>query len=156
MLGHGSHLIDTARFLAGSEIVSVKAQLAERAGAHCWFVAIEFADGAIGHLDLTMSVQMDWHEGFHVYGEKGSVVARSFQPWYRRATEVECFSARDRQYHRPLGEDAHFWRRQVEGFADTILTGAPQLGAGVEDGLAAMRVMDAIERSVETGETVAA
>ena len=101
-----------------------------------------------------MSVQMDWHEGFHLYGERGSVVAKSFLPWYHRSSEVECFSARDRQYHRPLGEDAHFWRRQIEGFADSILTGAPQLGADVDDGLAAMRVMDAIERSVETGETV--
>lgn len=154
MIGHGSHLIDTARFLAGREIVRVTADLAERAGAYCWFVAVEFADGAIGHLDLTLSVQMDWHEGFHVYGERGSVVARSFLPWHHRSSEVECFSARDRQYHRPLGEDAHFWRRQIEGFADSILTGAPQHGADVDDGLAAMRVIDAIERSVETGERV--
>jgi predicted dehydrogenase len=155
MIGHGSHLIDTARFLAGRELVSVRAQLAERAGAYCWFVAVEFADGSIGHLDLTVSVQMDWHEGFHIYGERGSVVARSFQPWYLRAAEVECFSAKDRRYHRPLGEDAHFWRRQVEGFAETILSGTPQLGADVDDGIAAMRVMDAIERSVQTGEAVA-
>jgi predicted dehydrogenase len=98
---------------------------------------------------------MDWHEGFQIYGDHGSVVAKSFQPWYLRASEVECFSAKDREYHRPLGEDAHFWRRQVEGFADTVLAGAPQLGADVDDGLAAMRVIDAIERSVETGETVA-
>src|SRR3954469_6438125 len=70
LIGHGSHLIDTARFLAGSEIASVRAQLAERAGAHCWFVAVEFADGSLGHLDLTTSVQMDWHEGFQIYGEK--------------------------------------------------------------------------------------
>jgi predicted dehydrogenase len=155
LIGHGSHLIDTARFLAGTEIASVRAQLAERAGAHCWFVAVEFADGSLGHLDLTMSVRMDWHEGFQIYGEHGSVVARSFLPWYLRASEVECFSARDREYHRPLGADAHFWRRQVEGFADTILTGALQVGADVDDGLAAMRVMDAIERSVQTGEAVA-
>jgi predicted dehydrogenase len=154
MLGHGSHLIDTARFLAGSEIAAVRAQLAERAGAYCWFVAIEFADGAIGHLDLTIAIPGDWHEGFQIYGEKGSVVARSFQPWHLRATEVECFSAADRQYHRPLGEDAHFWRRQVEGFADTILDGAEQVGADVDDGLAGMRIMDAIERSVETGERI--
>lgn len=154
MIGHGSHLIDTARFLAGREIATVKADLVERGGAHCWFVGVEFADGSIGHLDLTMSVQMDWHEGFQIYGERGSVVAKSFLPWYRRASEVECFSARDRQYHRPLGEDAHFWRRQVEGFADSIFAGAPQVGANVADGLAAMCVIDAIERSVETGETV--
>ena len=62
---------------------------------------------------------MDWHEGFQIYGEHGSVVAKSFLPWYHRSSEVECFSARDGQYHRPLGEDAHFWRRQVEGFADS-------------------------------------
>jgi predicted dehydrogenase len=155
MLGHGSHLIDTARFLADREIAAVRADLAERAGAYCWFVAAEFAGGAIGHLDLTLSVQMDWHEGFQIYGERGSVVGRSWQPWYKRAAEVECFSAADRQYHRPLGEDAHFWRRQLEGFADAILAGAPQLGADVDDGLAAMRVMDAIERSAQTGERVA-
>lgn len=153
MIGHGSHLVDTARFLAG-EITAVRADLVERGGAYCWFVGVEFAGGAIGHLDLTMSVQMDWHEGFHIYGECGSVVGRSFLPWYHRSSEVECFSAKDRQYHRPLGEDAHSWRRQIEGFADSILTGAPQLGADVDDGLAAMRVMDAVERSVETGERV--
>jgi predicted dehydrogenase len=154
MLSHGSHLIDTAHFLVGQEITTVQANLVERAGVLCWFVGVGFADGSIGHLDLTMSVQMDWHEGFHVYGENGSVVARSFQPWYRRSSEVECFSSRDRQYHRPLGEDSDFWRRQVEGFADTILTGAPQIGADVDDGLAVMRVMDAIERAVETGKAV--
>ena len=91
---------------------------------------------------------------FQIYGENGSVLAKSFLPWYHRASEVECFSTRDGQYHRPLGEDADFWRRQVEGFADTILDGSPQLGANVDDGLAAMRVMDAIEQSARTGEVV--
>ena len=155
LIGHGSHLVDTARFLAGQDIVTVDAKLAERGGAQCWFAGVEFADGSLGHLDLTIPIHMDWHEGFHVYGERGSVVGRSFQPWYRRASEVECFSAKDRRYHRPLGADADFWRRQVEGFADAVLTRAPQAGAGVDDGLAAMRVLDAIERSVQTGGAVA-
>ena len=155
LIGHGSHLVDTARFVAGQEIVTVQASLAERGGAHCWFVAVEFADGSIGHLDLTIPVRMDWHEGFHVYGERGSVVARSFQPWYRRASEVECFSAEDRQYHRPLGEDADFWRRQVEGFAGAVLGENSQVGASVDDGLAAMLVIEAIERSVQARRAVA-
>jgi predicted dehydrogenase len=150
MRGHGSHLIDTARFLAG-DITRVSARLVERAGMLCWFVACDFADGSAGHLDLTMGVRMDWHEGFQLYGEHGSVIGRSFQPWYLRATEVECFSAADRQYHRPLGEDGHFFRRQVEGFARTILDGEPQQGATAADGLAALRVIEAIERSVELG-----
>ncbi len=154
MLGHGSHLVDTARFLNG-DLVRVHARLVERAGSFCWFVAADFADGSAGHLDLTIGVRMDWHEGFQVYGTQGSVVGRTFLPWYLRASEVEGFSARDRRYHRPLGEDAQFWRRQVEGFADTVLLGAPQAGATVDDGLAALRVIDAIERSVEHGEAVA-
>jgi predicted dehydrogenase len=154
LLGHASHLVDLALFLCG-EIVGVRAQLAEKFGAFSWFVSAQFADGAIGHLDLTVPVRMDWHEGFHVYGEHGSVVARSFQPWYLRSSEVECFSDRDRSYHRPLGADGHMFRRQLEGFAETILDGAPQAGAGAEDGLATARVLTAIERSLTTGATVA-
>ncbi len=154
MLGHGSHLIDLALWLAG-DIVSVSAQLVRRGDLSSWFVACEFASGAAGHLDLTMGVQMDWHEGLQLYGEHGSVVAKSFQPWYFRAAEVECFSERDRAYHRPLGEDGHFFRRQVEGFARTVLDGVPQEGADARAGLAALQVMDAIERSVATGAPVA-
>jgi predicted dehydrogenase len=153
MLGHGSHLVDTARFLAG-DIVRVSARLVEKAGILCWFVACDFASGATGHLDLTMSVRMDWYEGFAIYGEGGSVLGRTFQPWYLRASEVECFSAADRAYHRPLGEDADFFRRQVEGFARAVLDGTPVEGATAADGLAALEVMEAIEQSVATGAPV--
>lgn len=150
LLGHASHLVDTARFLGG-EIVRVQARLVEKFGAYCWFVAAEFADGSVGHLDLTMSVRMDWHEGFQVYGEHGSVIGKTFNPWYLRSSEVECFSVRDGQYHHVLGADAHVYKRQIEGFAETILHGVPQHGAGIEDGVAAIRTLVAISRSVETG-----
>ncbi len=40
---------------------------------------------------------------------------------------------------------------QIEGFADTILHGAPQRGATVEDGTAAVGALVAISRSVEAG-----
>jgi predicted dehydrogenase len=153
LLGHASHLVDLARFLCG-DIVSLRAQLAEKYGAFSWFVSTQFADGSIGHLDLTMAVRMDWFEGFHVYGEHGSVVAKAFQPWYLRSAEVACFADRDRSYHRPLGEDGHAFRRQIEGFAETILDGAPQAGANARDGLEAIRVLVAIRRSLDTGETV--
>ena len=151
--GHGSHLVDTARFLGG-DIQRVHGRLVEKAGVMTWFVACDFASGAVGHLDLTVAVRMDWHEGFQVYGSDGSVVAKTPLPWYLRASEVECFSARDRQYRRPLGEDGHFWRRQVEGFAETVLVGAAQQGADVTDGLAVMQTLEAIERSVDLGEPV--
>src|SRR6185436_10611111 len=56
ILTHASHLVDTARWLGG-EIVSVRARLAERFGAFCWYVDVEFASGALGHLDLTVAVR---------------------------------------------------------------------------------------------------
>ncbi len=149
MLTHGSHLIDTARFLGG-EIVMVQARLAEKFGAHCWFVSADFADGSVGHLDLTVAVRMDWHEGFQIYGEKGSIVGKTYLPWYLKSSDVECFATETGQYHRLLGADAHFYRRQVEAFARCIVQGTvpnPHVG----DGVAAMRIMAAINRSVETG-----
>jgi predicted dehydrogenase len=150
LLTHGSHLVDTARFLGGP-FTRLQARFIERSGSYCWFVAVEFADGSLGHLDLIVPLQGDFEEGFQVFGERGSVTGRSFLPWYHKASQVECFSSDDRQYHRVLGEDAYSYKRQIEGFADTILHGLAQHGATVEDGVAAMRALVAIARSTESG-----
>jgi predicted dehydrogenase len=153
MLAHGSHLVDTARFLCG-EITEVQARLSERFGAYCWFVETGFANGTLGHLDLTVAVRMDWHEGFQLYGENGSVVATTYNPWYFRSSDVEIFSEKDATYRRPLGADGHFFRRQLEGFADSVLTGAALRGADIEDGLASVRAMAAIAESVRSGRAI--
>ena len=153
LLGHGSHLIDTARFLGG-EIVAIRARMVEKFDAYCWLCEVEFANGALGQLDLTIAVRMDWHEGFQIYGQYGSVIGKTYNPWYFKASDVECFSERDGQYHRLLGADAHFYRLQIEGFADTILDGAPQVGASAADGEAAIRGLVALARSVESGDWV--
>jgi predicted dehydrogenase len=96
---------------------------------------------------------MDWHEGFQVYGEFGSVLGKVFNPWYLRSSEVECFSVKDGQYRRVLGQDAGVYRLQLEGFADAVLKGNPVQG-DVGEGIAAMQAMVAIAHSVETGEWV--
>lgn len=153
LLGHGSHLVDTARYLGG-EIVAVRARVAHRFGAWSWFVDTEFASGALGHLDLTVAVRMDWHEGFQVYGQYGSVVGKTYNPWYFKASDVECFSERDGASRRVLGADAHVYRLQLEAFADTVLAGAPTRAALAVDGLAAVRAMVAIAQSVAAGDWV--
>jgi predicted dehydrogenase len=153
MLAHGSHLVDTARYFGG-EIVAVTARLAERFGAYCWFVDVEFGNGALGHLDLTVAVRMDWHEGFQIYGQNGSVIGKTFNPWYYRTSEVEIFHESTGETTRTLGADGHFYRRQLEGFADTILNGAKMRGADIDDGIASVRAMLAIARSVESGKRV--
>ena len=153
MLAHGSHLVDTARFLCG-EITEVSARLSEKFGAYCWFVETSFASGALGHLDLTVAVRMDWHEGFTLYGEHGSILAKTYNPWYYKSSDVEIFREADATTHRVLGADGHFFRRQLEGFADAVLNGAPQRGADIEDGLASVRAMAAIAESVRSGKSV--
>ena len=153
MLAHGSHLVDTARYFGG-DIVAVTAKLSDAKGAYCWFVDVEFANGCLGHLDLTVAVRMDWHEGFQIYGQNGSVIGKTYNPWYYKSSDVEIFREKEGGTFRPLGEDGHFYRRQLEGFADTILNGVPMIGADIEDGIASVRGMIAIARSVETGRTV--
>jgi len=153
MLAHGSHLVDTARFLAGP-ILAVDARKADRGGMRCWFVDVEFESGALGHLDLTVAVRMDWHEGFQCYGEGGSIVARTFNPWYYKTSEVDIFHESDGTTRRVLGADGHFYRRQLEGFADAALTGRGTGGADLEDGIASVRAMVAIATSVREGRPV--
>jgi predicted dehydrogenase len=154
MLAHGSHLVDLARHLGGP-IRAVDARLVERFGAYCWFVALEFENGAAGHLDLTVAVRMDWHEGFEIYGQNGSVTAKTYNPWYYKSSDVEIFHEADATTTRVLGADGHFYRRQLEGFAETVLNGAPLQGAGIHDGQASTRAMVAIASSARSRKAVA-
>ena len=153
MLAHGSHLLDTARFFCGP-IEAVRARLLQRFGAYCWFIETEFASGALGHLDLTIGLRGDWHEGLTLYGEDGSVSAKTMNPWYYTSSHVEIFDERTARYARPLGADGHFYRRQLEAFAATILDGAPMTGADAADGVASVRGMVAVAQSLREGRKV--
>lgn len=153
MLTHGSHLVDSARFLAG-EIESVSAKLVEKFDSYCWFVSVDFRGGHVGHLDLTVPLRGDFQEGFQIYGEFGCVYGKIPLPWFHKSGDVECFSVKDRQFRRVLGEDAYTYKLQLESFADAILHGVPQAGATVDDGAAAMRAMVAIARAVESHRAV--
>lgn len=153
MLTHGSHLLDSARFFGGP-IRSVRARFLEKFDAYCWFISVAYESGALGHLDLTIAVRGDFEEGFQIYGEHGSVKGAVFLPWFHKAAHVECFSTKDRQFHRPLGEDAFTYKIQVEAFAESVLHQAPNQGATMEDGVAAMRAMIAVARSAENNTEV--
>jgi predicted dehydrogenase len=97
---------------------------------------------------------MEWHEGFQIYGENGSVLGKTHNPWLYKTSDVEIFHEATGLTSRVLGADGHFYRRQTEGFADAILNGAPMAGAGIDDGVACVRAMAAIARSVRTRKPV--
>jgi predicted dehydrogenase len=153
MLAHGCHLLDVARYFGGG-ITEVDARLRQRFGAYCWFIDVAFGNGAIGHLDLTVAVRMDWHEGFQIYGEKGSIIGKTYNPWYYKSSDVDIFRESTGETTRVLGADGHFYRRQLEGFADVILNSAPMIGANIDDGIASVRGMVAAAQSVRSGKPV--
>ena len=97
---------------------------------------------------------MDWHEGFQLYGEHGSVLAKTFNPWLFLSSEVDVFRETTGESSRLLGADAHFYRRQLESFADAVLNGTAIQGASVDDGIASVRAMLAIAESANSGHPV--
>lgn len=153
MMAHGSHLLDTAQFLGGP-ISSLRARLIQKFDAYCWFIDVGFQNGALGHLDLTIKLRGDWHEGFQVYGEHGSVFAKTYNPWYYKSSEVECFLESEQQFYRPLGADGFSYRIQLEHFAEVILHQIPHLGTTIQQGLAITKAMIAIQQSVATQQTI--
>src|SRR6516162_3006777 len=150
LLTHGAHLLDTARFLAGP-LVAVHARHHAHGAMHGWSIQVEFASGALGQLSFISPRRGDFEEGFRVHGTHGSVFGQAPLPWFQRA-RVECF--KDGEYRRLLGEDGFTFKRQIEGFADVILHGAPQLSASLDDGIAAVRALVAVSQSVASGERV--
>lgn len=151
LLTHGAHLVDTARFLVGP-IETVSARHNSYGAMHGWSIDVVFENATLGHLELISPRHGDFEEGFRIHGAHGSVNAKAPLPWFQRAN-VECF--KDGEYRRLLGEDGFTFKRQIEGFADTILRHAPQHGANLEDGIAAVRTMVAISQSVAFGRPVA-
>ena len=153
MLAHGSHLVDTARFLAG-KIISVQAKLVQKTGMYNWFIHTEFASGCNGHLDLTVAIKGDWHEGFHIYGTQGSIFGKIFNPWYHKPGEVLAYSEKSGEYTQVLDNKANTYVLQLEAFADQVLHKKTNRGTDIYQGLESVQAMVAVSRSVESGERV--
>lgn len=152
LLGHASHLFDTARFFMG-DIISVQAQFVNKDEMYSWLIACEFSNGTIGNLNLVVSIAQDWHEGVEILGTEGTVYAKTFNPWEMRSSVVECCERKTSNITTPFVADGDFYRRQLEGFADTILNHAPQKGATAKDGIEAIKAIVATYQSVHSGGT---
>ena len=87
-------------------------------------------------------------------GSYRRVIAKTYNPWLYKTSEVDIFHEATATTTRVLGADGHFYRRQLEGFADAVLGRAPLRGASVEDGIASVRGMVAVAESVRSGRPV--
>lgn len=150
LLGHGSHLFDTALYFMGP-VDSIAARYVHRENVHSWLIDCNFASGAIGTLDLTVAIAQKWHEGCEIYGTGGTVYAKTFNPWEFRSSVVECYDRETDISSTPAAYDGQFYRRELEGFAASILNDAPCTGAAAEDGILVMRALVATYQSVQAG-----
>lgn len=150
ILGHGSHLFDTALYFMGG-IERLSARYVNKGKIHSWLVDCDFACGAIGTLDLTIAIAQQWHEGCEIYGTGGTVFAKIYNPWEFRSADVQCCAKDEDVIMTPCAYDGQFYRRELEGFADSILNGTPCTGADADAGIEVMKAMIATYQSVHEG-----
>ena len=150
LLGHGSHLFDTALYFMGP-IDSIAARYVHREKVHSWLIDCNFTSGAIGTLDLTIAIAQKWHEGCEIYGTGGTVYEKTFNPWEFRSSVVECYDRETDISSTPAAYDGQFYRRELEGFAASILNNEPCSGAVADDGILVMRALVATYESVQSG-----
>lgn len=149
LLGHGSHLFDTALYFMGP-IAEVSARYVHKEKVHSWLIDCNFVSGAIGTLDLTIAIAQHWHEGCEIYGTGGTVYAKTFNPWEFRSSIVECYDKATDTIQTPAAYDGQFYRRELEAFADSILNHKPCAGADAEDGIQVMKALIATYQSVQS------
>jgi predicted dehydrogenase len=152
LVTHGAHLFDTIQYLGG-RVSAVTVRLAEKSGQHSWHGVLEFAAGGLGHFELTVKVNANWSEGYRVYGEHGSVEVETFLPFYYRPSRVRLFSARGECWQTPLGAHSNAYKNQLEAFAAAVVEDLPTNPAAA-DGLAAVRLLEAVERAVHEDKRV--
>lgn len=150
LLGHGSHLFDTALYFMG-DLESVSARYVNKEKMHSWLIDCNFESGAIGTLDLTVAIAQHWHEGCEIYGTGGTIYAKIFNPWEFRSSIVECYDRETDISYTPAAYDGQFYRRELEGFADTILHGKLCEGTTADDGIMIMKALIATYQSVQKG-----
>ncbi|MBU6246017.1 MAG: Gfo/Idh/MocA family oxidoreductase [Actinomycetales bacterium] len=146
---HGAHVLDGLRFLLG-EPIEVCARRASIAGDHSWHGIACLADGGLAGFEITASVHGEWSEGAEICGERGTVRLRTHFPVTLRPSDVEVFDEATSRIERPVFADSNPYRLQLDAFARSIRDGAP-VEPDAADGLAVMRLLRAVGRSVDSG-----
>ena len=152
MLTHGSHLVDSARFLGGRSPQS-------RPGCSS-------ASAPIAGLSVSILPTAVWPSGLdncRARRLRGRLSGLR-REWQRHGQGRVALVPQDQLCGMLLGQGPAvpptvgrrclYLQAQIEGFAKCILQGVPLQGAGIDDGIAAMRAMVAIARSVETGKRI--
>jgi predicted dehydrogenase len=134
-------------------MVAVTAQVARHAGQCSWHGLLEFAHGGRGHFELTCKACGDWFENYIVCGETGSLDVQISLPFFQRPAQARAFDGRTQHWSQPLGGHSNAYANQLDAFARSVLHDEPTNPDAVE-GLAAVRMLEAVEASVSSGKRV--
>jgi predicted dehydrogenase len=147
---HGAHIFDTVRFLLG-DVTSLTAQHRQDDRDHVWQALLKTTAGAVGTLTIAVDVPGLPAEGIEVFGATGTLRVDTHFPFYRRASTVHTY--RDGAVTSPALTDGDAYERQLEAFALAV-RGQATPDPNVRDGLAAVRLIEAMAAAVATGTEV--
>lgn len=160
---HGAHLWDTVRYLLG-EVSALRARRARVGSDLSWQAVVQLDNGGVGTADLTVNSHGEGSEGMSVRCSKGTLEMRTYTPFAHRASEVRVYEDNTGEVARPVLGYANAFERQLRAFAAWAASGGKDqedkvvaswgTAAGAHDGLAAVRLLDAVARSVESGEEI--
>lgn len=149
---HGAHTFDSIRFLAG-EIESLFVRHTSAGPDHAWQGTIRLRAGGLGTFELLANVHGEWQEGYDIHTPTGTVEVRTHTPFVRRASDVRIFTEDRADWVSPALGSADSYFEQVNAFADAV-NGEREVSPAPEDGVAAVRLIEAAAQSVATGQEV--
>jgi myo-inositol 2-dehydrogenase/D-chiro-inositol 1-dehydrogenase len=162
--GFGTHHLDLARFLMG-DIDSVYAARVRRgSGLDGYGIVLHFADGAVGVMNLNCleGTHNNWSERVAVSGVGSRVIVEN---WRRvigflpapNGAESQAFYWEPADI-RPTDDEAgvaiHGFVGELRDFVESVRDGRPPQ-CTIDDGIQALRLEQAVERSLNTGGAVA-
>ena len=166
LMDKGCYCVNTARFIFGAEPISVyaTAEFGAASGVDESMTAtLEFVDGKVAQFDCRFGLsEQTYCQSYEVFGQSGHIyVPHGFSrvETYRYGTIVgTSFFVGDDAVANPSLEriecpGVHSWQLEAEYFADAILNGEG-LRFPAENGLANMKVMDALYKSAREGRAV--
>ena len=155
LLTHSPHLLDLARYLIGP-ISAVRAQYRESSlqvngsygysRGHVWWIDLRFTSGLTAQCLLLLPRAGEFEEGFELHCSGGYVTCSYPYIWFQREN-TRIYSASSKEFRSPDAQDCHTFRLQLETLAHSILTGAPQINANLEDGIACVKALVAASYS---------
>lgn len=154
------HDLDMARWLLGEEPVEVHAmgsalvdpEIAQAGDIDTAVVTLRTASGRLAQISNSRRAAYGYDQRIECHGSKGMLRAENL-----RATTVELATSdgfvRDPVLHFFLERYGPAYRAELDAFIDAVAAGRPPAPTGT-DGLAALRLADAAQKSLETGRPV--